>query len=151
MVTSDYSCLKNFVTIVQVPLLCLLKNNLIPDKISGELGSILNNLVREKRNDLSYWGNLAYRPWRISQVNQQIVTFKIKVHYILWMQIFHSKSCIHGNYESLPAIKVSAKWNKKNSGYREWNSQINESQYIKLYSLHITKINLISTFVCPRL
>jgi len=40
--------------------------------------------------------NLAYRSLRIPQINKQIVTFQVEVYNIPSMQVFHTKSNIHG-------------------------------------------------------
>lgn len=52
--------------------------------------------------------NLAYWAMRISKIDQQVITFQIKVHYILSVQVFHSKSRIHSNQEALPLVKTPA-------------------------------------------
>lgn len=49
---------------------------------------------------------LAYWTVGITQINQQVVTFQVKVHYILPMKILHSKCNIHGNHEAFPLIQI---------------------------------------------
>lgn len=59
--------------------------------------------INHPSTDLTDWS------MGISKIDEKVVTFQIKMHYVLPMQVFHTKGHIHCNQQTLPLVKVPDK------------------------------------------